>query len=422
MKKRYIYGTVMVDMETRRIVDLLDSRNLDDVVEWLKTYPNLKIVSRDGSLTYAAAIRKAHPDAVQISDRFHLLKNLTDYCKRYITKTLNFKVKIKQVLLGDGEKHTSINTDNKKGVRIKEAQRLNLLGLSEREISLQLKMDIRTVKKYLASDSDKLSKDAPQKNHEQTVIKKELNINEVRKLKEEGYGIRQIAKVTGLSRQTIRRYLSPNASAVHGSYGVSRDCALEEFHNIIDKLIISGQTFKSIEEHIRNLGYTGSASAIRMYATKKRRLIKETIKSEVDKFDLIDRKYLIKLLYKPIEKVQELSVELINRVMREYPILADIYKLIATFKEILFSRKPNKLDTWLENVKLLNIPEVNSFINGIENDIDGVKNSIIYEYSNGLAEGTVNKIKVIKRIMYGRCKFDTLRRKVLSLETFRKIN
>ena len=116
----------MVDLETKRIVDLLDSRDLDDVVEWLKTYPNLEIVSRDGSLTYAAAIRKAHPHAVQVSDRFHLLKNLTDYCKSYITKTLNFKIKIKQVLSGDVDKHNSISTDNKKSVRIKEAQRLNL--------------------------------------------------------------------------------------------------------------------------------------------------------------------------------------------------------------------------------------------------------------------------------------------------------
>lgn len=78
MKKRHIYGTVMIDIETKKIIDLLDSRDLDDVVKWLKTYPNLKIVSRDGSLTYAAAIRKAHPDAIQISDRFHLLKNLNE--------------------------------------------------------------------------------------------------------------------------------------------------------------------------------------------------------------------------------------------------------------------------------------------------------------------------------------------------------
>jgi len=53
------------------------------------------------------------------------------------------------------------------------------------------------------------------------------------------------------------------------------------------------------------------------------------------------------------------------------------------------------------------------FVNGICRDIEAVRNAIIYKYSNGLAEGIVNKIKVIKRIMYGRCGFDMLKRKLL---------
>ena len=50
---------------------------------------------------------------------------------------------------------------------------------------------------------------------------------------------------------------------------------------------------------------------------------------------------------------------------------------------------------------------------GIERDLEAVKNGIKYDYNNGLAEGSVNKIKVIKRIMYGRCSFDLLKQKVL---------
>ncbi|SKB00866.1 Transposase, partial [Caloramator quimbayensis] len=65
--------------------------------------------------------------------------------------------------------------------------------------------------------------------------------------------------------------------------------------------------------------------------------------------------------------------------------------------------------------KELNIPELNSYISGIERDFEAVKNAIIYEYSNGLAEGIINKIKVIKRIMYGRCSFELLKQKVLLL-------
>ena len=71
LKKRQRYGTVMVDLETRKIVDMIESREMGDVCRWLAEYPNIQVVSRDGSGTYAAAIAEAHPGATQISDRFH---------------------------------------------------------------------------------------------------------------------------------------------------------------------------------------------------------------------------------------------------------------------------------------------------------------------------------------------------------------
>lgn len=69
-------------------------------------------------------------------------------------------------------------------------------------------------------------------------------------------------------------------------------------------------------------------------------------------------------------------------------------------------------------MKLLNIPEINSFVKGIERDITTVTNAIDVKYNNGLAEGTVNKIKFIKRIMYGRCKFNTSRNNILMAEKY----
>lgn len=74
-RKRYTYGTVMVDLETHRIIDLLDSRETSKVEEWLKSYPNLQVISRDGAQTYASEATNSHPEALQISDRFHLLKS-----------------------------------------------------------------------------------------------------------------------------------------------------------------------------------------------------------------------------------------------------------------------------------------------------------------------------------------------------------
>lgn len=78
----------MVDIDTHCVVDLLASREVEDVAEWLKSYPNIQIVSRDGSVSYKSAIEQTGMDIQQVSDRFHLLKGLTDAAKKFISRLL----------------------------------------------------------------------------------------------------------------------------------------------------------------------------------------------------------------------------------------------------------------------------------------------------------------------------------------------
>jgi transposase len=426
LKKRKKYGTIMVDIESRRIIDLLESREINDVIEWLKTYPNLKIISRDGSISYAAAISNAHPKVVQVSDRFHLFKNLTDYCKKYILKTIGIKVRIPTI-----KEDTTVALLNKNGYnskskkdKISNVKELHQKGLTKHEIRKQLKMDIRTIEKYigLEDDSEEIEdKDTRFKKHDAIVSKKEGNIARVKELHKQNYSNSAIARETGLSRHTVKRYLDTNVSPVHGAYGTYSGGPLTPFHDDINKLLSKGWTFKKIEEFIRGKGYGGSSSTIRMYTTRERRLFKQ-IQSDPEKTELVKRQYLIKLLYKPIEKINKLTSDQLSKVLKIYPMLEEIYKIITSFKELVFSKNVAYLDKWIAEAQALNIDEINSFTAGISRDIEAVKNAIIYDYSNGLAEGSVNKLKVIKRIMYGRNNFDMLRKKVLLLENRRKIN
>jgi transposase len=109
-------------------------------------------------------------------------------------------------------------------------------------------------------------------------------------------------------------------------------------------------------------------------------------------------------------------------VQRKYPILGQLYSLLKEFHRIVFSQKSKELDERLVKSSRLNIDEINTYISGLKSDLDAVKNGIQYKYNNGLAEGSVNKIKLIKRIMYGRNSFHLLKAKVLLNEYFYQIN
>jgi transposase len=88
---------------------------------------------------------------------------------------------------------------------------------------------------------------------------------------------------------------------------------------------------------------------------------------------------------------------------------------VKSFRDILNSKDESRLENWLTEVKRYNIHELNSFVRGIERDMEAVKNAIRSEFSNGIIEGVINKIKVIKRVMYGICSFELLKVKVMML-------
>lgn len=109
-------------------------------------------------------------------------------------------------------------------------------------------------------------------------------------------------------------------------------------------------------------------------------------------------------------------------ITQQYPCYKTVVDLISRFREIVLTNNAQALPKWIYDVRNTDISELISFTNGLERDYDAVMNAIQFPYSNGLAEGKINKLKVIKRIMYGRCKFETLRSKVLQLERINEIN
>lgn len=144
-KKRYSYGTIMGDLATHRIVDILDSRDKEPVKEWLKNYPNIEIVFRDGSQVYASDITEAHPKAIQIGDRFHILKNLSEVMGKYMFRLFPARIEIPATAtMRTPEMQALLDTRNR-------VQRIHFVrtkykeGLTINEIALLMHSSLTTI-------------------------------------------------------------------------------------------------------------------------------------------------------------------------------------------------------------------------------------------------------------------------------------
>ena len=373
LRKRFSYGTVMVDLESHKIIDLIPTRNTNEVKEWLSKYPNIEVISRDGAQLYANAAERSHPGIIQVSDRFHIIKGLTEAVTKYMIRTFPARIEIPAV---------SVETDEIENRAIVKEEK-HLLAMKQ----------------------------------------KQNEVNEARALAKKGVPIEEIAKSLHHTYKTIQRYLSAEYSVENGHYNARIPGKLAPYETEVIKLRSEGMTYPNIHKIITQKGYKGSVASLRMFIQKERirnqaHLSLQESCSDYQPKEYIQRRSLTPLIYKGLSDVKTITKTQYEQVLKTYPVIAELYTAIKEFYEILYSRQDERLETWLEKIENFNIPELQTYVNGIRIDINAVKNGIKLKYNNGFAEGSVNKIKVIKRIMYGRNSFDLLKAKVLLHEQF----
>ena len=173
-------------------------------------------------------------------------------------------------------------------------------------------------------------------------------------------------------------------------------------------------SIKQVFITLKEKGYKGSYSNLRMYLKRLGKHNKLTLDTYVEKRDILN------LLYH--EKNDDLLPrKYLNIVFSKYPIVKEYLSIFLEFKSILLNIKKQKyLDKWIIKASRLESKSIISFVRGIKRDYDAVINSLLHDESNGIVESKVNTTKLTKRIMYGRSSFELIKNKTMRLQSLRQ--
>lgn len=353
----------MINIDTHKIIDMIESREEADVTKWLKTYSNLEVISRDGGIVYKSASDKSHPEAKQVSDRFHILKNLTDYAKNALKRLLKKQIAISneqgQLESSNIKKKYEYKTKWDLILKVKELREkkyriidvAEYLGISEKSVVEYNKIPLDEKEKYIQLSTTKLKSQTSQKNKWQL-------IQEIQEEYKKCHKYSVVARKFKLSYKTVKKYLNITEPPVNANKNREYESKLDKYKNKIIKMNNNGCKWNVILKEIKKDGYKGSNSLLRTYLAK----IKRTKTEEKEINHIVERTTMISLLYKEIDKVKNITKEMFDKVISMFPEAGKIYEVIKELKEIMFSKKPEKLDKWIETTKKLKIPEINSFI------------------------------------------------------------
>jgi transposase len=372
-RKGKVFGTILVDLERQQVVDLLEERTADVLAGWLKEHPGVEIISRDRSTEYAKGASAGAPDAVQVADRWHILKNLGDCLKNWLER-----------------QHKHLKPDKPKAIE------------SVTEPLEDMEEEITSV------DPNKLY-------FGRSMAYRQKLFEDVVTYLEEGLPVLTISKRTGLPRTTIRRWLDKGAHSVpHQKFE-----PLNAFLPYLEQRWQEGiRNRKTLYRELVSQGYTGSYATVYQYTND---MIGKTFAIKQSQHVPIRAKHhsllgTLKVLNKQEEKLSSDEKQHLLRLTAKFPEAQVCYSLIQNFHKLVRRVTANPKQTltqWMDQVKQSSIVELQQFVNGLEQDKAAVEAAFTLPWSNGQTEGQVNKLKLIKRQMYGRGKFDLLRRRVL---------
>lgn len=382
-RRGHNYGTLLVDLERHQVIELLPTRTAEALAEWLQRHPTIQTIARDRSGEYKRGILLGAPQAQQIADRWHLLVNLRESLERLLDRlrpelmklpTLKTALFQAEIPVYRARHRTSHEQDRREGRRSRRLQR------------------------YRA----------------------------VQRLHHQGVDILHIARQLKMSRMTVYRYLSAPEFPEWGRHPY-RGSILNSYEPYLIRRWREGcRNASELWREVKEKGYPGSRKQVTQWVYERREEpAKGTPKKYLDTLLLpqalgqnvgirlpANRRLVWALLKSEVKLTGEERE--FRRHMLQHSTVQQAYELGQGFLQLIRQRQVDDLDRWLACCQKSTIKELANFATGLLQDYQAVKAAVEGRWSNGQTEGQINRLKCLKRQMYGRAKFDLLRQRMLS--------
>jgi transposase len=225
-----------------------------------------------------------------------------------------------------------------------------------------------------------------------------------------GLAIKAIARQLQLDRRTVRRYaraaspeqlLGPNPSSGPGRLG--------PFKPYLQARCDEGVTTTgALLEEIRARGYRGSERTLRRFLVQTHGREQAPAPPPVP-----SARQITAWIMRPDDKLSEDDRTGLKDACARCADLAALTDLAHGFNQLVRHRGGDRLETWINHAARGSFPEIRAFATGLRADFDAVRAGLTQHWSSGAVEGNINRVKMIKRQMYGRAKLDLLRKRIL---------
>jgi transposase len=381
------YGTILVNLETHQPITLLPDRESETLTKWLKAHPGVKVISRDRSKAYEKGARLGAPKAIQVADRFHLLKNLAEALEQVFNdhsselKAVEQSLISSPVICGEGSEAVRVPLPESPPEAVEKAQQRR-----SRRLAI----------------------------YEQVI-----------KLREQGWSGKAIAMKLGIGKSTVFVYLRASQFPERKGRSDRGRSLVDPYKDYLLKLWNGGyHEAKQLFQELQQVGYRGSYDTVARYVKRLREAlgIKPRQKStSCKKLKMIvdDQKLPLTahratwLILRREENRDDEDKLIIKQLRAQHPTLSKAIELSQDFAQLIRERMPEQFDGWLSRALSSQLKSLVTFAQGLLSDYDAVKAGMTLEWSNGPVEGQINRLKMLKRQMYGRASLELLTRRFL---------